>query len=360
LQAAVTAGTGANYAYTYDANGNMLTRTAATATTSFAYNTANELCWMYAGSSANPCSTPPTGATTYAFDADGNEISSSAAGSFTYNPKNQTIAMTYAGATLSPLTYAGLGQTQRTGAGATSFANGPSGLQISTASGNSTYYLRDNHGQLVGERIGTNHYYFLTDGLGSVLAVISGDGLSIGDQYAYDPYGNTTFHSGTVANPWGYAGGYTDPTGLVKFGARYYDPTVARWTQMDPLGQGSRSACAIACNPYTYAADDPINKADATGLWWWWSNWYGVGIDLNEGETRNLINWMLVASGIFWVAGFFWPIFDLIAAMLAVSAALINLVDGWGGNRGVWFFKPWWTFWQWPWCPACGVIMWHN
>jgi hypothetical protein len=71
---------------------------------------------------------------------------------------------------------------------------------IGTVSGSSTYYLRDNDGNLLGERVGGSHYYYLTDALQSVVAVISGDGLTIGDRYGYDPYGSTTYHSGTVAN----------------------------------------------------------------------------------------------------------------------------------------------------------------
>lgn len=36
---------------------------------------------------------------------------------------------------------------------------------------------------------------------------------------------------------WQYAGGYRDVnTGLYKFGERYYDPTLGRWTQQDPIG----------------------------------------------------------------------------------------------------------------------------
>lgn len=42
------------------------------------------------------------------------------------------------------------------------------------------------------------------------------------------------------------------------FGARYYDPTLGRWTQQDPSGQDA--------NPYAYAGCNPINSADPSGL----------------------------------------------------------------------------------------------
>jgi YD repeat-containing protein len=66
-QAAVTAGSGTTYRYSYDLNGNLLSSTGSS-TTTYSYNASNELCWSYSGSSNNPCSAPPSGATTYGFD----------------------------------------------------------------------------------------------------------------------------------------------------------------------------------------------------------------------------------------------------------------------------------------------------
>ena len=82
--------------------------------------------------------------------------------------------------------------------------------------------------------------------------------------YQYDPYGNLTSSTGTVSNPWRYAGGYYDSgTGLYKFGIRYYDPTTGRWTQRDPVG-GSLQETTKA-NPFVYADNDPVNQVDPSG-----------------------------------------------------------------------------------------------
>ncbi|WP_420709155.1 RHS repeat-associated core domain-containing protein [Streptomyces sp. NRRL S-37] len=43
-------------------------------------------------------------------------------------------------------------------------------------------------------------------------------------------------------------------------GHRYYDPALGRFTQPDPSGQEE--------NPYLYAAGDPVNRVDPTGLLW--------------------------------------------------------------------------------------------
>src|SRR5450631_4341400 len=77
--------------------------------------------------------------------------------------------------------------------------------------------------------------------------------------YTYDPWGNITTSTGALAttNPWHYAGSYTDAaTGYLKLGARYYNPTTARFTQPDP---------AHTCGGYTYAGDNPTNFTDPTG-----------------------------------------------------------------------------------------------
>lgn len=86
-------------------------------------------------------------------------------------------------------------------------------------------------------RAGTTYCTRLPDGNGSVLALTNGTG-SIVDQYSYDPYGAMTVIKQGVANPFGFDGGVDDSsTGLVKFGDRYYNLQLGRWTQMDPPGR---------------------------------------------------------------------------------------------------------------------------
>ena len=323
-QASVTGGTGTSYTYSYDGKGNVVRKTAGAVTTSYAYNAANELCWSYLGTSSNTCSSAPTGATTYSFDADGNETGSSTGGSFAYNPKNQTTAITYGGATLSGLNYSGEGQAIRTAAGSTNFDSGPYGLQLAGTGGSNTYYLRDNAGTLIGERIGVNHYYYLTDALGSIAAVITGDGLTVGDRYGYDAYGNTTYHSGTIANPWGFAGGYTDATGLIKFGTRYYDPTTARWTQVDPLSVPG-AACA-----YTYAGDNPVNNTDPSG-------------QFCASAFAKFLYYISIASMFFVTASYFlgqglWPL-----------AVLMWILASYFASQAWYWWNKAWSGWFWTW-----------
>ena len=101
------------------------------------------------------------------------------------------------------------------------------------------------------------------DDLGSVLKVVDSSG-NVKNSYYYDPYGNSLNKSETVTNPWQYASGYYDaPTGLYKFGTRYYDPQLGRWTQKDPIGD---SVGKIGSgNPYVYADNVPTMQVDPSG-----------------------------------------------------------------------------------------------
>ena len=70
--------------------------------------------------------------------------------------------------------------------------------------------------------------------------------------------GNSRAKTEAVANPFQYTAGYLDSnTGLYKLGARYYDPTLGRFTQQDPSGQ--------EVNLYAYAGNNPINNVDPSG-----------------------------------------------------------------------------------------------
>jgi len=104
------------------------------------------------------------------------------------------------------------------------------------------------------------NYYATLDNVGSVLLLIDGSQTTAA-AYTYDPYGVTLTNTGTggvnTTNHYRYATGYTDPTGLIKLGARYYNPQLGRFTQPDPSGQET--------NRYAYAADNPSTFNDRSG-----------------------------------------------------------------------------------------------
>jgi len=50
---------------------------------------------------------------------------------------------------------------------------------------------------------------------------------------------------------------------LYHYGARFYDPATATWTQQDPINQITSLTQA---NHYTYTGGNPIDGTDPTGL----------------------------------------------------------------------------------------------
>ncbi|MBU0706325.1 LysM peptidoglycan-binding domain-containing protein [Patescibacteria group bacterium] len=123
-------------------------------------------------------------------------------------------------------------------------------------------------------------YYFLTDHLGSVDAVLDEQG-NVVERRDYLPYGSQraaeTFN-GVPITDLGFTGKeLDDETGLNYYGARYYDPVTGRFITMDPLllnldkmSQAQRNA--FLSNPqnlnmYSYAQNNPIVYNDPTGLY---------------------------------------------------------------------------------------------
>src|SRR5690606_19320208 len=116
-------------------------------------------------------------------------------------------------------------------------------------------------------------YRVVSDHLGSPLYVVNiADADDVWLDASYDEWGNVTsfkldgVDQGDDTSAWpipqGFAGGLFDPdTGLVRFGARDYDPRTGRWTAKDPIlfegGQG---------NLFVYVGNDPVGFVDISGL----------------------------------------------------------------------------------------------
>jgi RHS repeat-associated protein len=112
---------------------------------------------------------------------------------------------------------------------------------------------------LISKVIGNNAYYYQYDGIGSTVAITDSNGI-IKNKYAYDDFGNLASNSTeTITNSFKYVGKYgvaTDLNDLLYMRARYYIPSIGRFTQYDPIG---------AINPYIYTDNNPINYIDPDG-----------------------------------------------------------------------------------------------
>lgn len=242
--------TTASWAYAYDQAGNRTsqTRTGSTGATAgtigYTYNAANQL----------TATTADT--TTWTYDGAGNQTRNGATGATAaYGARLQTTQL---GSTTQG--FFGGGNTDRVAAGAVTFSSSALGLAQRKSGATTHTFTRTATGALVGLRSAYNHYYVL-DHLGSVVGLFSASGVWEGG-YSYSPYGETraasTLTSAVINNTLRYITGEHDTAGIYKLGARYYDSTIGRFTQMDPSGQ--------EVHPFGYAGCNPINAKDPSGL----------------------------------------------------------------------------------------------
>ncbi len=111
---------------------------------------------------------------------------------------------------------------------------------------------------------GGRTYRILADHLGSPRLVVDTVTGEIAQRMDYDEFGNVILDTNPRFQPFGFAGGlYDSHTGLVRFGARDYDPHTGRWTAKDPLGFHGGDA-----DLYAYVMGDPVNRVDPSGLSW--------------------------------------------------------------------------------------------
>jgi RHS repeat-associated protein len=109
---------------------------------------------------------------------------------------------------------------------------------------------------------GGAEYRLVTDRNGSPRLMIDSVTGTIAGSMNHDEFGRVVADSLSSLVPFGYAGGLYDPdTGLVRFGARDYDPETGRWTSKDPQLFAGQDA-----NLYAYVFNDPVSLVDPTGL----------------------------------------------------------------------------------------------
>jgi len=283
----MTPGTGTALSYGFDASGNLTTLpTGATAT----YDNAGEV-----------TSSALSGTTTsYAYNADGQRLTVTAgtttAASATWNGAGRLTAYTDSAATMSSATYDGTGlrtATTTTPSGSTAttaqYVWGASGVSPEMLMDSTSAYIYGTGAapiEQVNLATGTATY-LVTDALGSVRGAVSPAGALTGTT-SYDAWGNPQTTGGlTATSPFGFAGGYTDPTGLIYLVNRYYDPATGQFLSVDP-------EVASTLQPYAYAAGNPVSETDPTGMVsargtasWALSHWNtspGVAVSLIYGD----------------------------------------------------------------------------
>ncbi len=250
----MTPGSGSPLNYTYDASSNLATLPGGGTGT---YNAAGQLTSATIGD-AN---------TSFDFDADGQQLNekqgSTTITAGTWNGANDLTSYDDSSADMTGAVYDGNGMrasTTMTPAGGSPHTesyvwDGDNLLMDAT---NAYIYTG---GTAPAEQVSLSTgaiTYLSTDSLGSVRGTISSSGTLTGST-SYDAWGNPETPGGlTPVTPFGFAGGYTDPTGLIYLDNRYYDPGIGQFTSLDPDVDDTG-------DPYSYAASNPVSETDPSG-----------------------------------------------------------------------------------------------
>ncbi len=126
--------------------------------------------------------------------------------------------------------------------------------------GNEEYHVYGADGRIAEMRNGA-WQYLIKDYKGSTRFIVAED-RSIVAEMDYDAFGSPVLDGG--ATEYTYTGqeverptGTATRSGLMNYGARFYDPILGRFISPDPAGQFH--------NPYVYAANNPMRFTDPSG-----------------------------------------------------------------------------------------------
>jgi len=152
------------------------------------------------------------------------------------------------------------------------------------------FIYADGRMPVVVETNGTT-YYLSYDQVGSLRLVSDASG-NVVKRVDYDSFGYMVSDTNpSFSMPFGFAGGlYDGDTGIIRFGARDYDPDTGRWTAKDPILFNGGDT-----DLYGYCVNDPVNFVDQDGylaFFWHGIITYNAARDSGFGVKQSLgLSW---------------------------------------------------------------------
>lgn len=250
--------------YSYDSNGNRLSRTTPDGTLSGSYDAQDRLTqygstvYAYTPNGELQAKTVSGQTTTYQYDVLGNLLSvmepTGAVIEYVIDGQNRRIGKKLNGTLVQALLY----QNQlNVVAELDGSGNVVSRFVYGTKANVPDYMIKDGIS-----------YRIVSDHLGSPRLVINTADGTIAQRLDFDEFGNVLQDTNSGFQPFGFAGGlYDQHTGLLRFGVRDYDALTGRWAAKDSIG-----FTEDVTNLYGYVLNDPVNLVDLTGLKHRWTN----------------------------------------------------------------------------------------
>ncbi len=251
-----------NESYSFDTLGRMTSRTVAGATRPYTYD------------DPAPKDAPTNyNGVSYTYDANGSQVSTSAGQSRLFDPAGRLSSVSD-GTTVSAYIYDANGQRLLTSVAAggttrrTLYIGGIYEEQL--GSGSINYYSFGGKGvglRRSGWPNGNGQYRLVGDHLGSTtLLVDTATPPTVVQRQYHKPYGEIAFQwtAGGSLTSIGFTGQRLDTdTGLMYYGARFYDPVLAYFVSADTLGVSK--GASQSRNRYAYTLNNPVKYTDPTG-----------------------------------------------------------------------------------------------
>ena len=219
------------------------------------------------GSRSLPHAASAMGANTYSYDCSGNMTQRVIGGStynLAYDAENRLS--TVSGAASATYVYDGDGvRVKSTVGGASTVTIGSYFEWTGSSSTMKRYY--EAGGSRIGMRQGSTLYWLVSDHLGSTSVTANASGGLYG-RLLYKAWGEQRWSSGTTPTTYRYTGQRSESSlGLYFYGARWYDPYIAQFTQPDTLIPNPYNP--LDWNRYAYARSNPLKYTDPTGNFPW-------------------------------------------------------------------------------------------
>jgi len=267
--------------YTFDPMGNRLTSRTSSDTTEYGHDACDEM--SYAGDIS------------YRYDLKGRliaEYDSTDNTERTYNWSydDRLLYINYPDSTKSSMKYdyMGLRTYRKDNAGDItnyywSLLGLPQVVNETDGSGNpkASYILGAG---LIAIKVSGAKKYYITDALGSVLALTDSSG-NVTDTYEYGSFGELTISTGSSYNPYRFTGQQWDEDSKYYYlRARFYQYSIGKFTQRDPVMRGSRQSQIIG--KYVYANNNPILYIDPNGQY---AIYFGT-TDIKQSDCKQAMN----------------------------------------------------------------------
>ena len=246
--------------YTYDSNGNILTKSVNGVVTAYGYEEGTDRLTSY-------------GEENIEYDGMGNPTEYRGS-ELTWEKGRQLKSMADETGTVT-FGYDVFGlRNQKTAGGETTNYVYENGKLLRQTTGSEVMTFIYGSEGIIGFKLATSRYLYRKNVFGDVEEIYSAEGTLVG-KYSYTAFGEceieTDVNGIATKNPFRYRGYYYDvETGLYYLKTRYYDPETGRFITIDDISYLAPDTIN-GLNLYAYCGNNPVMRVDENGnAWWHW------------------------------------------------------------------------------------------